>query len=38
MENKTHLMMGQPIQIGQITVKNRIVFPPMNTNLTSAEG
>lgn len=38
MENKTHLMMGQPIQIGQMTVKNRIVFPPMNTNLTSAEG
>lgn len=31
-----HLM--EPIQIGSMTVKNRIVFPPMNTNLTSEDG
>ena len=30
--------MAEPIQIGRLTVKNRIVLPPMNTNLTSEEG
>ena len=30
--------MLQPLQIGRMKVKNRIVFPPMNTNLTSEEG
>lgn len=35
---KKHYKMGEPIQIGRVTIKNRIVFPPMNTNLTSEEG
>lgn len=30
--------MAAPLQIGRMTVKNRIIFPPMNTNLTSEEG
>ena len=30
--------MLQPLQIGRMKVKNRIVFPPMNTNLTPEEG
>lgn len=30
--------MGEPLQIGRMKVKNRIVFPPMNTNLTSEDG
>ena len=28
----------EPIMIGRTKIKNRIVFPPMNTNLTSPEG
>ena len=32
------LQMFQPMQIGRMKIKNRIVFPPMNTNLTSEEG
>ena len=35
---KTKLKVSEPIQIGRMTVKNRIVFPPMNTNLTSEDG
>lgn len=27
-----------PVQIGSVQVKNRIVFPPMNTNLSSEDG
>lgn len=38
MKNRLNLKMGQPLQIGRMTVKNRIVFPPMNTNLTSEDG
>ena len=28
----------EPIRIGSMQVKNRIIFPPMNTNLTSEDG
>ncbi len=38
MYNKNRYKMGTPLQIGKMTVKNRIVFPPMNTNLTSENG
>lgn len=38
MEEKRFRHLMEPIQIGTMTVKNRIVFPPMNTNLTSEEG
>ena len=31
-------MLENPIQIGKMRVKNRIVFPPMNTNLNSETG
>ena len=37
MKNRKYKM-AEPIQIGRLTVKNRIVLPPMNTNLTSEEG
>lgn len=38
MEQRRFQKLGEPIQIGSMTVKNRIVFPPMNTNLTSEDG
>lgn len=38
METKKKYRMSEPVQIGRMTVKNRIVFPPMNTNLTSEDG
>lgn len=38
MGNKKRYKMGSPFQIGRMTIKNRIVFPPMNTNLTSPDG
>lgn len=38
MEEKRFQYLMEPIRIGTMTVKNRIVFPPMNTNLTSEDG
>ncbi len=35
---KNKYKMSEPLQIGKMTVKNRIVFPPMNTNLTTEDG
>lgn len=38
MRHENQYQMAAPLQIGRMTVKNRIIFPPMNTNLTSEEG
>lgn len=38
MDNNGKYRLAEPIQIGRMTVRNRIVFPPMNTNLTSEDG
>lgn len=38
MENHNFRRLIEPIKIGRMEIKNRIVFPPMNTNLTSEDG
>ncbi len=38
MKNRKEYKLAAPLQIGRMAVKNRIIFPPMNTNLTSEDG
>ena len=38
MGKKEFAKLAEPVWIGSMRVKNRIVFPPMNTNLTSETG
>lgn len=38
MGKKEFAKLAEPVWIGSMQVKNRIVFPPMNTNLTSETG
>lgn len=38
MENKNLTLLGSPLRIGRLTLKNRIVMPPMNTNFSNENG
>lgn len=35
---KKYELLSSPIRIGRLTIKNRIVFPPMNTNFSNENG
>lgn len=38
MANKELKLLSSPLRIGRLTVKNRIVMPPMNTNFSNENG
>jgi 2,4-dienoyl-CoA reductase-like NADH-dependent reductase (Old Yellow Enzyme family) len=38
MENKELELLSSPVRIGRVTIKNRIVMPPMNTNFSNENG